>query len=65
MQKQKKCRVILSPQLARMLLRQGYKIVDIEPNKNIPERTVFIFENAPGLEKIIEYYRKEKSCVNE
>jgi predicted CoA-binding protein len=53
-----KDRVILAPKLARMLLRQGYRIIDIEPNKNFPERTVFIFEDAPGLSKLIEYYQK-------
>jgi hypothetical protein len=55
----KKQRIILNPILAKKLLKMGYKIVDLERNKFCSERTVFIFQNEPGLDKIIDEYKQE------
>jgi len=42
-------KLIYTGRVARGLLRLGYKIIDVKPNKNNPERTVFIFQDIPGL----------------
>lgn len=41
--------LVRSPSIARNLLKKGFKIVDIKPNKSDKKRTVFIFENKEGL----------------
>lgn len=42
-------KLIYTGKIARGLLHLGYQIVDVKPNKNNPERTVFIFKDIPGL----------------
>lgn len=36
-------RCVYVPALARKLLRNGHKIIDIKPNRDCAERTVFVF----------------------
>jgi hypothetical protein len=47
-------KLIFTAKLARHLLKQGYQIVDIKPNKDNPERTVFIFMDCEGLKESIK-----------
>lgn len=42
-------KVIFAGGVARELLRRGYQIVDVRPNRDYPERSVFIFKDVPGL----------------
>ena len=52
--------VICSAKLARKLLKAGYSIVDIKPDKGDLEgnRSVFVFRNDDGLiEKMVEYQK--------
>lgn len=42
-------KLIYTGRAARGLLRLGYEIIDVKPDKNNPERTVFIFRDVPGL----------------
>ena len=42
-------KVILSPSIARTLLHMGNQIIDIKPNKNNKNETVFVFENTEKL----------------
>lgn len=58
MQNQK---VILSYALAKSLLAHGFRIIDIDQNKYDPKRTVFIFENAKGMEEYIDAYTKHNA----
>lgn len=46
-------KIIFSARLARKLIRKGFKLIDIKPNKDNHERTVFVFENTYELNKII------------
>ena len=43
--------VIFTATKARQLLKKGFQIVDIKPDKQDPEhkRTVFVFKNEDGL----------------
>lgn len=43
--------IIFTAKKARQLLKRGYKIVDIKPDKTDPERkrSVFVFEYAEGI----------------
>ena len=49
MQTRTKC--IFTPFVARNLLKMGNPIVDIKPDKNNKEKTIFVFENTEKLKK--------------
>ncbi len=42
--------LIFTAELAKKLLKLGYTIIDIKPNKENKERTVFVFKNSDELE---------------
>ena len=56
-------KIVYDTRIARELLRLGYKIIDIKPDKydKDKKRTIFVFNNDEGLEKdiydISEKYR--------
>lgn len=54
--------LVFSADVARRLLKQGYKIVDIRPDKLDPEskRSVFVFQNADGLDDAIHRIAKSR-----
>ena len=55
---EKKDIVIFSANVARRLLRDGYIIIDIKPDKKDEDgkRTVFVFKNENNImEKVKEY----------
>lgn len=59
---EKKAITIFTAKTARNLLRDGFTIMDIKPDKTDEDgkRTLFIFENREGLmDKIREYKNLE------
>ena len=48
---QTKTKCIFTPFVARSLLRMGNPIVDIKPDKNNKDKTIFVFENTDKLKK--------------
>lgn len=40
----KKAKTVFAPTVARSLLKLGYRIIDIKPNKRAPKETLFIFK---------------------
>lgn len=58
---EKKAITIFTAKTARELLKDGFTLIDIKPDKNDPDgkRSVFIFRNDENLlEKIKEYKEK-------
>jgi len=54
---------IISYSIARQLIKKGFIVIDIEPNNQEENRTVFIFENTEALNTTynnIQQRRKEK-----
>lgn len=47
---------ITSPKLARKLLKKGFRIIDIKPDKRNKEATIFVFEKTPELDYFLEGY---------
>lgn len=45
--------IIYSGGLARKLLRLGYTIVDVMPNNQNPEKTVFVFSEANKIAELL------------
>ena len=57
MQEQKEqVKLIFTAQLARALLKlkKNYMIVDVKPDKNNNDKTVFVFRNDVGLKEDIQ-----------
>lgn len=54
---------VFNPALARHLLKLRYKIIDIKPNRDIENATVFIFLNEDGLFEIIKNYNADKKSI--
>lgn len=54
---------VFTAELTRKLLKEGYTIVDIKPDKNDPDRkkTLFIFKNENGLTKRIYELKEARS----
>ena len=42
-------KIIIKPPIARTLLQKGNPILDIKPNKDKPNETVFVFQNTKKL----------------
>ena len=42
-------KLVFTPKLAKKLLKKGYQIVDLKPNRDNSERTIFVFRNDAGL----------------
>ena len=42
---------IFKPQRVRKLLKKGFNIYDIKPDKNNLNKTIFIFKNSEELQK--------------
>ncbi len=47
-------KLIFTGRIARALLRKGFQIVDVKPNKYYPERTVFVFKDDLGLKEEVQ-----------
>jgi len=46
--------------LAKKLIKLGYVVKDIEPNRENPQKTVFFFEATEEIKNIINDYRNRK-----
>lgn len=44
-----RCKIIYNPSIARKLLHNGNKIIDIKPNKLNNKETIFVFECTDKL----------------
>ena len=56
----KQNRYIFSQKLAGILMMQGFYLKDMRPDKQHPERHVFIFNDSEELCKVLDNYdRKE------
>jgi hypothetical protein len=53
------CKCILTAVMARYLVKQGFRIVDIKPQKENPDRTVFVFENSDELKTAMSEYNQK------
>lgn len=52
-------KVIKSNRLARLLIQQGFNIVDIAPDRIDPKRSVFVFELSDELKHFLDNYKRE------
>ena len=57
------CKLVPDASVARKLLKDGYKIIDIKPKRNRMRETVFMFEVVPGFMEKLEEYSPHKKNV--
>lgn len=55
---EEECKCILSLNVARYLLAEGFALTDIDTSKKIRGKLVFIFKNSPQLQAAIQNYQK-------
>ena len=54
----KEYKVIISPIMARYLVKKGFVIKDLKPNKHYPRETCFVFENSQELLDAMTYFQE-------
>lgn len=58
-------RLITDPRIARKLLKKGYVVIDIKPNKSNPDKSVFIFENTEEFKVALDEVTAEIKAKEE
>ena len=51
---EKKGRCVYAAPVARELIRRGFRVMDIKPNKENKDKTVFIFEETDNFNAVLE-----------
>lgn len=55
-------KIVADAPIARKLLKDGYRIVDIKPKRGHQRESVFVFETSSGfMEKMEEYINDRKA----
>ena len=58
-------RLVTDPRVARKLLKKGFVVIDIKPNKSNPDKSVFIFENTDSFKVALEEVMAEITAKDE
>lgn len=65
----KKSRLVFDAKIARKLLKQGFVVIDIKPNRENTDKSIFVFENTDefkvALEKLMDEFRAKKEAETE
>jgi translation initiation factor 1 (eIF-1/SUI1) len=65
----RKSRLIFDAKMARKLLKQGFVVIDIKPNRENTDKTIFVFENTDefkvALEKLMDELKAKKEAEQE
>lgn len=66
---EEKGRCVYAAPVARSLVRKGYSVIDIKPNRENHDRTVFVFKETDdfntAMEEILKVYSEKKSQKSE
>ena len=49
----RKSRLIFDAKIARKLLKQGFVVIDIKPNRENTEKSIFVFENTEEFQQAL------------
>lgn len=58
-------RLVTDSRVARKLLKKGFVVIDIKPNKSNPDKSVFIFENTDSFKVALEEVMAEITAKDE
>ena len=49
----RKSRLIFDAKIARKLLKQGFVVIDIKPNRENVDKSIFVFENTEEFQQAL------------
>lgn len=65
----RKSRLIFDAKIARKLLKMGYVVIDIKPNRENTDKSIFVFENTEefkqALTQILDEIKTKKEAEYE
>ena len=65
----RKSRLIFDAKIARKLLKQGFVVIDIKPNRENVDKSIFVFENTEefkqALTQIMDEIKAKKEADEE
>ena len=61
----RKSRLIFDAKIARKLLKMGYVVIDIKPNRENTEKTIFVFENTDEFKNTLSQVMDEMKTKTE
>lgn len=65
----RKSRLVFDAKMARKLLKQGFVVIDIKPNRENTDKSIFVFENTEefkiALEKLMDELKAKKEAEQE
>lgn len=65
----RKSRLIFDAKIARKLLKQGFVVIDIKPNRENTDKSIFVFENTEefkaALEKLLDELKSKREVEYE
>lgn len=69
MKDMRKSRLVFDAKMARKLLKQGFVVIDIKPNRENTDKTIFVFENTDefkvALEKLMDELKAKREAETE
>lgn len=65
----RKSRLIFDARIARKLLKQGFVVIDIKPNRENTDKSIFVFDNTDefkmAIEKLMDEFKAKKEAEQE
>ena len=61
----RKSRLIFDAKIARKLLKMGYVVIDIKPNRENTEKSIFVFENTDEFKQALAQIMEEIKAKKE
>ena len=58
-------RLVADARVARKLLKKGFFVIDIKPNKSNPDKSVFIFDNTDDFKVALDEATAEVKAKDE
>ena len=61
----RKSRLVFDAKIARKLLKMGYVVIDIKPNRENTDKSIFVFENTDEFKQALAQIMDEIKAVKE
>lgn len=61
----RKSRLIFDAKIARKLLKMGYVVIDIKPNRENTDKSIFVFENTDEFKQALTQIMDEIKATKE
>ena len=61
----KKSKLIFDAKIARQLLKMGFFVIDIKPNRENTDKSIFVFENTDKFQQALSQIMEEIKAKKE